>query len=1148
MRPLETYLQELAQIRSTGANVKELSFYPALKELLDAAGNELKPKVRAVTNLRNQGAGMPDGGLFTASQFRRGADLEALIGQIPERGAIEVKSPREDAESTANGEQVTGYLDRYGLVLVSNLRDFILVQKTSGGASQIVERYTLAGDESAFWQMTRSPRQTADLHNERLVEFLKRAMLYRAELSEPKDLAWFLASYARDAHAKVDAAGDLPALATLRQAMQQALNMEFASEKGEHFFRSTLVQTLFYGVFSAWVLWHHENPAPGARFDWHTATYLLKVPVIQSLFHQLSDPSKLKALGITDYLDLTGETLNRVNRAGFFTRFERGQAVQYFYEPFLEAYDPELRKELGVWYTPREIVDYMVARVDTVLRQELGLPDGLADPNVYILDPCCGTGAYPLAVLERIAQTLREKGEDALLGYELKRAATERVFGFELLPAPFVIAHLQAGLFLQQYGAPLGEGERASVYLTNSLTGWEPPKGPKQRFLMSELEQERDAAERVKRETPILVILGNPPYNAFAGIAESDEEKDTIKPYKEGLIEKWGIKKFNLDDLYVRFVRLAERQIVESSGRGVVCYISSFSYLGDPSFVVLRERLQNGFDKFWFDCLNGDSRETGKTTPDGMPDPSVFSTESNKEGIRVGTTIGLMVRRGTNEETTVKFRHFWGVNKRADLLESLDAPNFEAPYQPADPSEQNRYSFRPLDIKAHYLEWPKVVDLCAGDFYQGLSEDRRKALMDSNKEALIERMKRYFDPNLKWNDYKQESDVLVDDYVDFPAETVRTKALKTEKFNESNIYRYSMRPFDNQYCYYTPLRPVWRRHRPEYQAQVWEGNSFITARLKASKDPEGIPISFVKGLCDYHYMTPNVVAIPLRLKKEETQIDMFSTGQVVRANLSAAARAYLASLGINDPDNGQLENGLYAYEIIWLHALAIGYAPAYLNENKDGIQNDWPRIPLPASRAALVESAVLGKIISGLLDTETPLEQSLRAAAPAAKQSAESQSSASNGSAPSDGRLLRADALAMTLPSIAVLRRSDNAQINPQAGDLAVEAGWGSFGKENVVMPGKGTIVTRGESLDVYLNENVYWENIPVQVWEYTIGGYQVIKKWLSYREKKILGRDISVEEAREVTGMARRIAALLALEAQLDENYRRIKDESVKL
>ncbi len=1145
MRPLETYLQELAQIRSSGANVKELSFYPALKELLDAAGNELKPKVRAVTNLRNQGAGMPDGGLFTVSQFRGGADLETLGGQIPERGAIEVKSPREDAESVANGEQVTGYLDRYGLVLVTNLRDFILLQKTSG-VSQIVERYTLAGNESAFWQMTRSPRQSADLHNERLVEFLKRAMLYRAELSEPKDLAWFLASYARDAHARVDAAGDLPALATLRQAMQQALNMEFASEKGEHFFRSTLVQTLFYGVFSAWVLWHHENPAPGARFDWRTATYLLKVPVIQSLFHQLSDPSKLKALGVTDYLDLTGETLNRVNRAAFFAKFERGQAVQYFYEPFLEAYDPELRKELGVWYTPREIVDYMVARVDTVLRQELGLPDGLADPQVYVLDPCCGTGAYPLAVLARIAQTLREKGEDALLGYELKRAATERVFGFELLPAPFVIAHLQAGLFLQQHGAPLGEDERASVYLTNALTGWEPPKGPKQRFLMPELEQERDAAERVKRETPILVILGNPPYNAFAGVAESDEEKDLIKPYKEGLIDKWGIKKFNLDDLYVRFVRLAERQIVESSGRGVVCYISSFSYLGDPSFVVLRERLQNGFDKFWFDCLNGDSRETGKTTPEGLPDPSVFSTESNKEGIRVGTAIGLMVRRGKNEETTVKFRHFWGVNKRADLLESLNAPNFEAAYQPANPSEQNRYSFRPLDIEAHYLEWPKVVDLCKEHPFNGPIERRAMALISVERESLAFRIKAYFNRNISDDEIKNIYPSLMMTGNRIVGPEARKKLLNETKFNESKIVRYPFKPFDIRWCYLDNIRPIFSEASPRLLAQRIDGNAFFITRDVADKSAEGAPFFFSKLVCDYDCISGHARHFPLIIaptasNQSASQMSMLFPEKPV-ANLSDAARAYLASLDISDPDTAQLENGLHAYEIIWLHALAIGYAPAYLNENKDGIQNDWPRIPLPASRAALVESAALGKIIAGLLDTETPLDVSLRAvnAFLTARQSAVKQEIAS-GLSP----------LAMT----AVLRRSDNAQINPQAGDLAIEAGWGSFGKANVVMPGKGTIETfrvsedpKGLAYNVYLNENVYWENIPVQVWEYTIGGYQVIKKWLSYREKKILGRDISVEEAREVTGMARRIAALLALEAQLDENYRRVKDGAVGL
>ena len=124
---------------------------------------------------------------------------------------------------------------------------------------------------------------------------------------------------------------------------------------------------------------------------------------------------------------------------------------------------------------------------------------------------------------------------------------------------------------------------------------------------------------------------------------------------------------------------------------------------------------------------------------------------------------------------------------------------------------------------------------------------------------------------------------------------------------------------------------------------------------------------------------------------------------------------------------------------------------------------------------------------------------------------------------------------------IATLCRTDGAQINPQAGDLALEAGWGHGGQGSIVMPGQGKIVAHGESLDVYLNEMVYWQNIPEKVWEYTIGGYQVIKKWLSYREKKILGRDMTVDEAREVAGMAKRIANLIMLQPQLDDNYKQV-------
>ena len=311
-------------------------------------------------------------------------------------------------------------------------------------------------------------------------------------------------------------------------------------------------------------------------------------------------------MGLIEPLDWAGAALNRVDRAAFFAKFEEEHAVQYFYEPFLQAYDPELRKQLGVWYTPPEIIRYMVARVDAVLRQELGVADGLADPDVYILDPCCGTGGFLVATLAHIAETLVANGEEGLLAAKLKQAATQRVFGFEILPAPLVIAHMQIGLALSRRGAPLAEDERAGVYLTNVLIGWEPPDAQKEKALQQllipfpELAHERDAAREVKRHGKILVVLGNPPYNGFAGVSPQ-EEGGLVEPYKVGLNTEWGIKKFNLDDLYIRFFRLAERRIAEMTGKGVVCYISNYSWLSDPSFVVMRRHFLGAFDRFWFE-------------------------------------------------------------------------------------------------------------------------------------------------------------------------------------------------------------------------------------------------------------------------------------------------------------------------------------------------------------------------------------------------------------------------------------------------------------------------------------------------------------------------------------------------------------------
>lgn len=267
MNPLEAYLLDVYEIRSSGAAVKETSYYSALSNLFNEVGKSLKPKVRCILQLANRGAGLPDGGLFTPDQFQ-GSAAEPLAGQIPSRGVIEVKGASDDAWVTADGPQVSKYWGRYRQVLVTNLRDFVLVGQDEEGKPAKLETYRLADNESAFWTAAAHPRKTAGAQGERFIEYVKRVMLHAAPLAAPQDVAWVLASYAREAKARVETA-DLPALATLRVALEDALGLKFEGEKGEHFFRSTLVQTLFYGIFSAWVLWSRQHqPANDARFNW----------------------------------------------------------------------------------------------------------------------------------------------------------------------------------------------------------------------------------------------------------------------------------------------------------------------------------------------------------------------------------------------------------------------------------------------------------------------------------------------------------------------------------------------------------------------------------------------------------------------------------------------------------------------------------------------------------------------------------------------------------------------------------------------------------------------------------------------------------------------------------------------------------------
>jgi hypothetical protein len=1199
---LEIYLEQLRAIRSSGAAVKETSGYGALANLFNAVGHTLKPKVRCFIHVKNSGAGLPDGGLFTADQLKNTDEDAPLLGiPQPSRGVIEVKATDAEVDDVADTKQVRDYVKHYGQVLVTNYRSFLLLKRGDNGNSVHLESFQLAPDEKSFWQLAAHPHKAANELGERFAEYLKRVMLHAAPLNNPKDVAFFLASYARDARARVEGAGNLPALAAVRTALEEALGMKFEAEKGEHFFRSTLVQTLFYGVFSAWVLWHKEKPQRKNDFDWKSAAWTLHVPMIKALFEQVATPTKLGPLGLVKVLDWTAAALNRVDRAAFFEKFLEMHAVQYFYEPFLEAFDPELRKQLGVWYTPPEIVQYQVARVDAALREELDIPDGLADPSVLVLDPCCGTGAYLVEVLRKIEKTLKEeKGEgDALNAEAIKQAAQDRVFGFEIMPAPFVVAHLQMGLLLQNLGVPLNESknERAGIFLTNALTGWEPPtEEAKKQFVfpIPEFKHEKEVADGIKQKGKIIVILGNPPYNAYAGVSPQeeeglietykgiyevqkendkgekifDEDKNPVMESRCRLFESaekggWGIKKFNLDDLYTRFFRLAERRIAEKTGKGIICYISNYSYLSDPSFVVMRERFLQEFDSLWFDCLNGDSRETGKLTPEGKPDPSIFSTEYNREGIRVGTAIGLLVRKPKrSKKSQVLFRQFWGTNKREEILESLNAKQFAKQYEKVDPERSNRFTFCPQTVAGNYLSWPKLSELCGNQSLQGMDEDRANSLIEIERDKLASRMEKYFDQQVEWNEFVVLKTGLSRKSAAFEPEKVRETAQEEDEFATKNLRRYLFRPYDVRWCYYTPVPNVWKRSRPELWKQSWEGNAFLLSRSAGVAAPEGTPFIFTKNLLARDCMRGHAVAFPLRLQVSPNEkpkqgdgngelgnilheaAPTYNIGKIT-ANLSPAARAYLAKLGITNPDDDADTAAL-----IWMHALAIGYSPAYLAENADGVRQDWPRIPLPDSHAALLASAELGKQVAALLDTETPVKN------------------------------VTAGKVRPELVKIAVVTRL-NEKLN-----LSLTAGWGHAGQNGVTMPGKGKLETRifteeelaalagGASVlasrfpqastarqeprptgtdllgtathDVFLNESACWQNVPEKVWDYTIGGYQVIKKWLSYREFDLLGRALTPDEAREVTHMARRIAALILLQPELDKNYQAVKAATV--
>jgi hypothetical protein len=545
MKPIEQYLRSLYDTHNVDPAATKAGYYTPLATLLNEIGQTLKPKVRCLLNLKQINPNLPDGGLFTADQFprTRGAGSSSFLpASPPGRGAVEVLEIGSNLQAITQHEQLEKQLNKYRYVLATNYWSFSLIGLDANQQPVELESYYLAEGETDFWSLAGRPGYLAKVHGERLVEYLKRAMLYAAPLVASENIALFLASYARETYSRLEnvtllaeethqATALWQGLDKIRFSLEAALDLTFEGEKGYRFFQATLVQTLFYAVFAGWLLWHYEDPDRQDAFDWRLSHWYLRLPFVHTFFSHLTQPELIGAqgLGLEEILNAAGDLLNRVERTEFFRRFAIERVAQDFCEPFLLAFSPQLAKEYGAGYTPPEAANTMVRRVDLALREELGITDGLASEQVYVLDPCCGTGAYLAAALQQIAATLQQKGDGETQSYEIKKAVLKRLFGFELMPAAVVMAHLQLALRLHQLDMPFTPTERARVYLNNALTGWPVPAAaaattPTRLIPLPELQAEREAAQAVKQNQKILVILGHLPYFDWPHLTVASEQ------------------------------------------------------------------------------------------------------------------------------------------------------------------------------------------------------------------------------------------------------------------------------------------------------------------------------------------------------------------------------------------------------------------------------------------------------------------------------------------------------------------------------------------------------------------------------------------------------------------------------------------------
>ncbi|MFA7543542.1 MAG: type ISP restriction/modification enzyme [Candidatus Cloacimonadaceae bacterium] len=618
---LTTYLKELQKNINRG-DAQEESFYHCLKDMIEAFAKLNKIPACEVTILpKRTEAGNPD--------FR------VWDGKAHITGYIEAKKPETySLDPIVVSEQLKRYLATFPNLILTNFYEFQLYQH-----GMFVDSVSIASPQNAV-QMQKTPPLT------KVEEFAKLLGRYFSfslpAISDPQSLANALAKrtrFLRDEVIAIELAEEeqqgRKVLLNFYESFKKLLINNLTIEQ----FADLYAQTLSYGIFAARTRSEKEfNRELIHRYIPGT------LGILKSIFKFISyeEPPQALAVIIEDIADILFNTDIQKILHSFYTEAKGSDPIVHFYETFLSEYDPELREKRGVYYTPEPVVKYIVSSIHSLLISHFDKVDGLASEGVSVLDPAAGTLTFPAEAIKMAIKEYSARYGQGGIHKLIKERILPHFYAIELMMAPYTVGHLKISYLLAEHDYELGEEERFQLYLSNTLE----PDLPEQSSLPfgHDISEECELANKVKHQEPILVIMGNPPYS---GASENSNKwtENLLKTNVDGAQSYYTVdgKSLNeknpkwLQDDYVKFLRFAQWKI-HKAGKGIVGMITNHGYLDNPTFRGMRQSLMDTFDEIYVLDLHGNSLKK-ESCPDGSKDENVFD-------IRQGTAIILMVKVG----------------------------------------------------------------------------------------------------------------------------------------------------------------------------------------------------------------------------------------------------------------------------------------------------------------------------------------------------------------------------------------------------------------------------------------------------------------------------------------------------------------------